>query len=70
MLGQRPPDGRGLHIRCYSSDFVNNAEKKTQAYEVAMLCTVYMKIGMSVMPVAETTKAPLSDFIATDKGPG
>lgn len=70
MLGHRPPDGRGLHIRCYSSDFVNDAEKETQAYEVTMLCTVYMKLGMSVMPVAETAKASLSDFIVADKEPG
>jgi hypothetical protein len=35
-----------------------------------MLCAVYMKGGMSVMPVAETAKASLSDFIFTDKEHG
>jgi hypothetical protein len=65
-----PPDGRGLHIRRCSSDFVNNAEKETQAYEVTMLCAVYVKLGMSVVPLAETAKASLSDFIVTDKEPG
>jgi len=49
---------------------VNNTEKETRAYEGSLLYTVYMKFGMSVMPMAETVRASLSDFIVTDKDPG
>jgi len=51
-------------------NFVNNAEKETQAYEGSVLCAVYMQLGMSVMPLSETAKASLSVFIVIDKEPG